>query len=115
MIPLTSPHRRALAFTMSEDRGPDSLDSHLRRMMKDLDLWGYHTRNSMGSNAGWVDWVILGPNGGLHRELKTERGRLTVDQRKVGSRLLKAGFDWQVWRPSDLLNGTIAWQLKGIA
>jgi hypothetical protein len=32
----------AIAAAMSEDRGPDSLDAHVRRLMKDLGLWGYH-------------------------------------------------------------------------
>jgi hypothetical protein len=100
---------------MSEDRGPDSLESHVRKLMADLGLWGYHTRNSIGSAKGWPDWVILGPRGGLFRELKSQRGEPSPDQRSVGARLICAGFDWAVWRPADLFSGVIAAQLLAIA
>jgi len=106
--------RNPIAAAMLEDRGPDSLDAHVRRLMKDLDLWGYHTRLSKGSEKGWPDWVIVG-NGILYRELKTETGTLTPEQRAVGSRITRAGGNWAVWRPRDLLNGTIARQLAHIA
>lgn len=102
-------------YAMSEDRGPDSLEANLRRLMKDLGLWGFHVRNSIGSEKGWPDWTILGPEGGLFRELKSERGTVTIDQRRVGSRLTRAGFDWAVWRPRDLVSGVIAVQLARIA
>jgi hypothetical protein len=106
--------RQAIASAMPEDRGPDSLDAHVRRLMKDLDLWGYHTRYSAGSEKGWPDWVIIGRKI-LYRELKTEHGSLTPEQRAVGSRITRAGGNWAVWRPRDLLHGTIARQLTEIA
>lgn len=106
--------RHVLAMTMREDRGPDSLDSHVRKLMADLGLWGYHVRNSKGSEKGWPDWVIIG-NRILYRELKTERGVLTPEQREVSARIARAGGNWAVWRPKDLLNGTIARQLAEIA
>jgi hypothetical protein len=102
-------------WSMTEDRGPDSLEAHVRKLMKDMGLWGFHPRNSIGSARGWPDWVILGPAGGLHRELKSERGTLSVDQRRVGTLLRLAGFDWAVWKPRDLVSGTIAAQLARIA
>ena len=68
------------AATMPEDRGPDSLDAHVRKLMADLGLFGYHTRNSKGSTAGWPDWVIIGRVGILYRELKTEHGTVTPEQ-----------------------------------
>lgn len=112
-VPLT-PAQRAVAFGMLEDRGDDSLDAHVRRLMKDLGLEGYHTRNSIGSRRGFPDWEIWGTRI-IHRELKTERGVLSVDQRHVGSLITKGGGDWCVWRPRDLLDGTIARQLARIA
>lgn len=102
------------AYAMPEDRGPDSLEANVLRLMADLGLWGYHTHDSRRSEKGWPDWVILGPSGSLFRELKSERGTLSVEQRRVGSRLLRAGLDWSTWRPSDLFAGTIARQLRGI-
>lgn len=103
------------AQAMPEDRGPDSLEANLRALMKDMNLWGFHVRNSIGSERGWPDWVITGPRGALFRELKSERGVLSPDQRRVGSMLTRAGLDWAVWKPRDLFSGVIAAQLAGIA
>lgn len=102
------------AFSMSEDRGPDSLEARIREAMAVRGLWGHHERNSIGSSRGWVDWVILGPNGSIFAELKSERGTLSPDQRHVGSMLSRAGLTWVVWRPRDLLDGTIERQLDRI-
>lgn len=115
MITPLSPTRRVQAASMLEDRGPGSLEAHLKQLMNHYGLWGFHVRNSIGSARGWPDWVILGPRGALFRELKSERNGLTPDQRSVGSKLTRAGLDWGVWRPSDLLNGVIARQLAAIA
>ena len=104
----------AAAWAMSEDRGPDSLDAHLRALIKDFGLHGHHERNSIGTEPGWPDWVILGRGGSLFRELKSQRGRLSPDQRRVGFALTRAGLDFDVWRPSDLLDGMIHRQLLTI-
>jgi len=107
--------RNLAAAAMPEDKGPDSLEAHLRKLLKDLGLYGFHPRNSRGSEPGWPDWVIIGRGGILYRELKTEHGTLTSEQRSVGSLITRAGGNWSVWRPRDLLNGTIARQLTDIA
>jgi hypothetical protein len=99
---------------MREDRGPDSLDAHVRKLMDDLGLWGYHPQISIGSRRGWPDWTIIGSRI-LYRELKSETGDLRPDQRKVGDRILAAGGDWDVWRPSDLLSHRIQHELAAIA
>jgi hypothetical protein len=99
---------------MSEDRGPDSLAAHVRKMMDDLGLWGYHPLNSIGSRQGWPDWVIIG-NGILYRELKSQRGTVSPEQRAVGERITAAGGDWSVWRPAGLLSGQIAAELLAIS
>jgi hypothetical protein len=104
----------AIAAAMSEDRGPDSLDAHVRRLMKDLGLWGYHPLNSIGSRQGWPDWTILG-SWIMHRELKTQRGKVSPDQQMVGAKIRAAGGDWDVWRPVDLLSGRIASELAALA
>src|ERR1700759_1492577 len=107
--------RDAKAAAMPEDRGPDSLDAHLRRLMADLGLFAYHTRNSKGSEKGWPDWVIIGRGGILYRELKAEHGTLSPEQRHVGELITRAGGNWAVWRPRDLLDGTIARELASLA
>ena len=76
--------RNPAAAAMAEDRGPGSLDAHVRTLIADLHLYGYHTRNSKGSAKGWPDWVIIGRTGILYRELKSEHGTLTPEQRHVG-------------------------------
>lgn len=96
---------------MAEDRGPHSLDACVRRYLAELGLWGYHTRNSVGSAPGWPDWVIVGTKI-IYRELKTEHGKLTTEQRAVGYRLMAAGASWAVWRPSDLISGEVLRQLR---
>jgi hypothetical protein len=98
---------------MSEDRGPDSLDAYVRKVLDDLGLWGFHPLRSKGSEPGWPDWTVIG-NRVLFRELKTQRGRVTPEQRKVGAMLTAAGEDWAVWRPMQRLTGEIVAELRAI-
>jgi hypothetical protein len=107
--------RNPIAANMPEDRGPDSLDAHVRKLIKDLGLFGYHPRNSKGSEPGWPDWVIIGRGGILYRELKSEAGVLSPEQRHVGELITRAGGKWRVWRPRDLLSGQIARELAEVA
>ena len=104
----------AIAAAMSEDRGPDSLDAHVRKLMDDLGLWGYHPLNSIGSRRGWPDWTIIGKRI-IYRELKSERGTLRPDQALVRDKILAAGGDWALWYPTDLMDGTIARELAALA
>jgi len=99
---------------MSEDRGPDSLDAHVVRLIDDLGLWSFHVRNSIGSKKGWPDRTIFG-TGILFRELKAERGTLKPDQAMVRDKILAAGGNWALWRPSDLLSGRIKSELVAIS
>ena len=100
---------------MPEDKGPDSLEANLRRLLDDLGLFGFHPRNSVGSQKGWPDWTIIGPRKVIFRELKSEHGTVTPEQRDVGERLQRAGQSWRVWRPSDLLSGQIGRELAELA
>lgn len=90
------------------------LNTHVRTMIAMRHLFGYHVRNSIGSSSGWPDWVIVGPRGILFRELKSENGQCSREQRMVADKLRGAGQDWDVWRPSDLMSGIIAKELEGI-
>lgn len=99
---------------MSEDRGPDSLDAHVRRYLKELGLAGYHTKDSRRSAKGFPDWTICG-NRILFRELKTQRGKVTPEQQEWLRALAFAGADADVWRPEDLLSGRIAHELAALA
>ena len=51
--------------------------------------------------AGWPDLVLWRPGRFVAAELKSQRGRLTTDQRSVLDSLRAAGVDVRVWRPSD--------------
>lgn len=64
---------------------------------------------------GWPDRVLIGPHGVLFRELKTETGVLSRDQRVTGYQLTAAGLDFAVWRPSDLASGRIEAEMRNIA
>lgn len=109
------PVNRLIAAKMPEDRGADSLEANLRRLMKDYGLWGYHPYSSLRSEPGWPDWCILGPAGALFRELKSETGTVSPAQRRVGRMMTTAGLNWSVWRPRDLLSRRIHNELASIA
>lgn len=91
------------------------LNTHIRVMVAQRQLFGYQVRNSVGSAAGWPDWVLVGPGGLLFRELKAEGGIVSTDQSIVGRKLKAAGQDWDIWRPSDLQAGIIAMEMDGLA
>lgn len=100
-----------IATKMSEAE----LEQHVAAYCRDLGIFRYHTWDSRRSQSGWPDDVLVGRQGILYRELKTERGRLTAGQRKVGSQLTRAGANWSIWRPRDLVSGVIIAQLREIA
>ena len=73
----------------------------------------FHVRRSSGwsetgkrripyvTENGWVD-LVLGRHGQvLFREIKAERGRLSVDQLAWGHYLMSSGHNWGVWKPKD--------------
>lgn len=93
------------------------LQEHVRQLCADLGLFHYHPHNSRHSTAGWPDSVIIGKTGILYRELKTERGSLSPEQRHVGELITRAGGNWRVWRPRDLplFGGTIGRELASLA
>ena len=105
----------AIAKAMSEDRGPDSLDAHVRRLMKDLGLRGFHAHDARRSEAGYPDWTIAGLGGQIWRELKTQRGKVRPEQQEWLDVLSAGGGDAAVWRPEHLLDGTIARELAAIS
>jgi hypothetical protein len=97
----------ARAYAMLEAQ----LQQAVMDLCKLLGLDCFHVRNSRGMQPGWPDLVIVGTRV-LYRELKSEAGSLSPDQRRVGSRLAAAGADWAMWRPRDLRNGVVERQLR---
>jgi hypothetical protein len=113
---VTPAQRRLIAAKMPEDRGPDSLEAHLRRLLDKYGLYGHHERNSATAiGKGWVDWTILGPGGAIFAELKSETGTASSEQKKVGYMLKRVGLRYVIWRPGDYLAGRIEQALIEIA
>ncbi len=70
----------------------------------------HHRKSLAGTNGGWVtattipgwpDLTLYRPGRILFRELKTNTGRVSPEQRVVLRDLKAAGCDVQVWRPRD--------------
>lgn len=91
-----------------------ALLAHVRSLAVDLRLSIYHTHDSRRSEPGFPDLVIVGPGGVLWRELKTERGRLTVPQKAWLARLRAAGQDAEVWRPTALVYERVLREMQGV-
>ncbi len=96
------------------------LREHVRRLCQDKMLppnqrimmaFVYDSRRSP---KGWPDMVLSGKKGLLFRELKTEKGRLTPEQKDWLLALERHGCNTGIWRPSDLLSGLIAHELGEI-
>lgn len=68
-----------------------------------------------GDGAGFPDLVIAGPGGVLWRELKTESGRLSTEQRDWISVLDAGDQDIGLWRPGCLETGRVAKEIASIA
>lgn len=107
----TQPHTSPLAAAMSEQ----GLDDAIRSIAEGLGLLRYATFDSRRSPAGFPDLVLVGPQGTLFRELKTETGRTSGAQEHWLTALRAAGQDAGVWRPSSLLSGRVARELAAIA
>lgn len=90
-------------------------ERELQQLVADLCTWlglpHFHPLNAKGMRAGWPDSVIIGQRI-LYRELKSQAGHLSAEQRITGERLKAAGGDFAIWRPSDWLDGTIERELR---
>lgn len=75
----------------------------------------YHTHDSRRSAPGFLDLVLVNTRAGrvLFRELKTNKGRVSPDQREWIDGLTACGMDAGVWRPNDLDSGLVLAELRG--
>ncbi len=80
-----------------------------------LGLDRYHDHDARRNQPGWPDLVIWGPGGIVYRELKSDLGRPSRAQLRLGQALAAAGADWAIWRPDDWRHGTIASALLTLA
>lgn len=102
--------RELQARAMSEK----ALLEQVRALCRFYGLLTYHTNNSRRSEPGFPDLVIACGNGVMFRELKSERGRTSPEQRVWIDTLSLAGQDAGIWKPSDLLAGRIREELEGL-
>lgn len=84
---------------------PLSIDeASFQRLITDLAEWcGWHwtfNADSRRTQAGVPDLLLIREQRLVWREIKAERGKLRPAQLAFGQRLLRAGQDWGVWRPS---------------
>lgn len=100
---------RILASAMTEAE----LQEAVRRLCVHLGLYHYHPHDSRRSAPGWPDSVIVGRRV-LFRELKSEAGRLSPEQRRVLYALEAAGQDAGTWRPRHWADGTVLAELSAL-
>lgn len=114
--------RKVVAATMTEDE----LEMAVRGTPQEPGLarrcgWlVYHTRRSKGSDPGFPDEVFVRGDRLLFVELKTEKGRLSPDQKDWAAALQpfctpilsSPLIEYYLWRPSDWFDGTIERILK---
>lgn len=76
----------------------------------------YHTWNSQHSAAGFPDLVLVRHRLVIFAELKSARGRLTRVQREWAALINGLPQEvvlYRLWRPEDLVVGTIDRNLRG--
>lgn len=106
---MTEDHLLKAVLDMAKLRGLKA--AHFRPALSQSGRW--HTAVG-GDGKGYPDLTIVGPAGVLFRELKTEVGRLSPEQREWLADLTAAGADAGVWRPRDLECGTIELELRAL-
>jgi hypothetical protein len=81
-------------------------EAQFQQAVTDLCDWyglrWHHEVDSRKSKRGFPDLVITGPGGLVFVELKTQKGKVTPEQREWLLALRAAGVRAYVWRPSDM-------------
>ena len=104
----TQPHTTAAVTTRRQRMANCMTEAQFLVQVRDLALltgWiFYHTRTSIGSDAGFPDVVITNPRQRrtIFAELKKQDGVVSADQKKWLASLAEAGNEVAVWRPADL-------------
>jgi hypothetical protein len=80
------------------------LAGHVETKLDGFKWWWFHDRDPLRNNAGLPDYIVA--RAGVVRmiELKTEKGKQSPAQ--VVCQAAMGGF-YLLWRPSDLLDGTV--------
>lgn len=106
-------HRAREAAAMPERH----LQAQVEGIARDLGWKVYHTHDSRRSAPGYPDIAAAHRDQQriLYAELKSQKGRVTDAQRDWAEVLHAAGAEVYIWRPADLLDGTITNILRGRA
>jgi len=62
----------------------------------------YHTRNSIGSQKGFPDLVMLRGEREVVAELKSQKGKISEEQKDWLEKYKLVGAEVFLWRPSDI-------------
>lgn len=104
-------YRALQAKAMSETQ----LQDQIIELAKRMGWLSYHTFDSRRSAPGFPDLVLVHPKQKrvIWRELKSEKGVTSSEQKAWLSSLLLVGEDVDVWRPRDWVSGRIEKELRG--
>lgn len=104
-------YRALQAKAMSERQ----LQDQIIELSKQMGWLSYHTFDSRRSTPGFPDLVLVHPKQRrvIWRELKSETGTTSAEQKVWISTLLLVGEDVDVWRPRDWVSGRIEKELRG--
>lgn len=104
-------YRSLQAKAMSERQ----LQDQIIELAKRMGFIVYHTHDSRRSESGFPDLVLVHPKQRrvMWRELKSETGTTTPEQKVWISTLSLVGADVDVWRPRDWVSGRIERELRG--
>ena len=84
------------------------LQQNVVQMARALGWLVFHPYSSQRSEWGWPDLAMARRGTVLFAELKSATGKLTPAQQAWSQELP----NWHIWRPEDLLNGTIEKRLR---
>jgi len=113
----TDDYRKAVARTMGE-RGPGGLQERVNALLDGLGWLTFHDVDPLLNRAGFLDVCATRDGYLLFAELKSATGRVSDEQREWLERLdlvasRAPNVLVHVWRPMDLLDGTIERVLRG--
>ena len=111
-------YRAHLARSMGET-GKEGLQAEVSAICARFGLFCYHVPDSrrLKGLAGFPDCWILNMRTGrvLYAELKSQTGTQSSEQKAVSYALIAGGHDYVLWRPSDLMDGTIGAALLALS
>jgi hypothetical protein len=107
-VTTTAEYQAQLAKTMTEQ----ALLNQVRALAHALGWLGYHTHRSDRSEPGYPDLCFVKGGRLIFAELKTEKGKTTPAQKAWLAALETSTAEVYLWRPTQLLDGSIEATLR---